>query len=70
MKPEKLQRMANDIARNLAAMGEAAPAAIAEHLRQFWTPRMRTELKAMVDAGGAGLERLVVQAVGALQQPS
>ena len=67
MNPEKLQRMANDIARNLAALGDGAPAAIAEHLRQFWTPRMREELLAIVDAGGAGLERLVVQAAGILR---
>lgn len=67
MNPDKLQRMANDIARNLAALGDGAPAAIAEHLRQFWTPRMRAELLAMVDAGGAGLERLVVQAAGILR---
>lgn len=67
MNPEKLQRMANDIARNLAALGDGAPAAIAEHLRQFWTPRMREELLAMVDSGGAGLERLVVQAAVALR---
>lgn len=67
MSPEKLQRMANDIARNLAALGDGAPAAIAEHLRQFWTPRMRAELLAIVDAGGAGLERLVVQAAGTLR---
>jgi formate dehydrogenase subunit delta len=62
MSPDKLQRMANDIARNLAALGDGAPAAIAEHLRQFWTPRMRAELLALVDAGGDGLEPLVVEA--------
>lgn len=70
MKAEKLQRMANDIARNLAAHGEAAPAAVAEHLRNFWTPRMRAELLAMVDAGGEGLDGLVMQAAAGLQQPS
>ncbi len=63
MNPDKLQRMANDIARNLAALGDGAPAAIAEHLRQFWPPRMRAELQAMVTAGGEGLEPLVVEAV-------
>lgn len=62
MKGARLARMANDIARNLAALGEVAPVAVADHLRQFWTPRMRTELLAMVDAGGEGLERLVIEA--------
>lgn len=63
MSPDKLQRMANDIARNLAALGDGAPGAIAEHLRQFWTPRMRAELLALVDAGGEGLEQLVLAAL-------
>ncbi|MBK8067054.1 MAG: formate dehydrogenase subunit delta [Rhodanobacteraceae bacterium] len=68
MSPEKLQRMANDIARNLAALGDDAPAAIAEHLRQFWTPRMREELRALVEAGGEGLEPLVVEAAAGLRR--
>lgn len=63
MSPEKLQRMANDIARNLAALGDAAPAAIAEHLRSFWTPKMRAELRALVEAGGEGLEPQVIEAM-------
>lgn len=68
MRADKLQRMANDIAHNLAVLGDAAPAAIADHLRQFWSPRMRAELTAMVEAGGAGLDTLVVQAVGELRR--
>lgn len=67
MSPEKLQRMANDIARNLAALGDDAPAAIAEHLRSFWTPRMRAELRALVEAGAEGLEPLVVAAIPSLR---
>ena len=63
MSPEKLQRMANDIARNLAALGDAAPAAIAEHLRSFWTRKMRAELRALVEAGGEGLEPQVIEAM-------
>jgi formate dehydrogenase subunit delta len=38
---ERLAYMANQIARNFAAQGEAvAVAATAEHLRNFWDPRM------------------------------
>ncbi|GMU43390.1 MAG: formate dehydrogenase subunit delta [Xanthomonadales bacterium] len=66
MKPDKLARMANDIAHNLAALGDAAPAAIAEHLRHFWTPRMRKELLQLIQAGGASLEPTVVEAARAL----
>ena len=37
-----LVRMANDIARNLAAQGEAAAIVqTARHIRDFWDPRMR-----------------------------
>jgi len=43
--------MANQIARNLAPQGEAAAiAATAQHIRDFWDPRMRAALAA-VDAG-------------------
>ena len=37
-----LRRMANDIARNLAAMGhDKAVLATADHIYQFWDPRMK-----------------------------
>ena len=39
---ETLRRMANDIARNLAAMGEdKAVLATADHIDKFWDPRMK-----------------------------
>ncbi|MFA5969024.1 MAG: formate dehydrogenase subunit delta [Sphingomonas sp.] len=41
----KLARMANQIAQELEnQVGVAAPAAIADHIRQFWDPRMRHQL--------------------------
>ena len=37
-----LRRMANDIARNLAAMGhDKAVLATADHIDKFWDPRMK-----------------------------
>lgn len=43
-----LIRMANDIARNLAAMGEErAVAATAQHITDFWEPRMKVALLAL-----------------------
>lgn len=48
MDNERLIRMANQIARNLAVRGEAAAAAAtADHIRQFWDPRMRAALLAV-----------------------
>jgi formate dehydrogenase subunit delta len=43
----RLRQMVEQIARNLAARGEdAAVAALAEHIVQFWDPRMRAALLA------------------------
>ena len=45
MSAEKLARMANQIAANLAAQGtEAATAQTAQHIRDFWDPRMKAGL--------------------------
>jgi len=40
-----LHRMANDIARNLAAMGhDQAVLATADHIDKFWDPRMKAQI--------------------------
>jgi formate dehydrogenase subunit delta len=40
-----LNRMANDIARNLAAMGhDQAVLATADHIEKFWDPRMKAQI--------------------------
>lgn len=42
---ETLRRMANDIARNLATMGEdKAVLATADHIDSFWDPRMKAAI--------------------------
>lgn len=42
---ETLRRMANDIARNLASMGEdKAVLATADHIDHFWDPRMKAAI--------------------------
>ena len=47
MRPEKLVRMANQIASFFAHEGpERATASIADHLRKFWDPRMRGQIVA------------------------
>jgi len=51
-----------------ASQGEAqATAGIANHLEKFWDPRMRLAIFAHIEAGGAGLEPLVRQAVERLK---
>lgn len=45
MDTARLIYMANQIARNLAAQGEeVAIAATAQHLRDFWDPRMKAAI--------------------------
>ena len=67
MSPDKLVRMANQIALFFAAQGaEAAPEHVAAHLRQFWDPRMRRTLLAFATAGGAGLDPVAAAAVARL----
>ena len=47
MNLDRLHYMANQIAREFAAQGEAvAVAATADHLRLFWDPRMKTQIVA------------------------
>jgi formate dehydrogenase subunit delta len=42
---DTLRRMANDIARNLAAMGhDKAVLATADHIDHFWDPRMKAAI--------------------------
>lgn len=51
---------ANQIALYFAAYPhDEAVDGVADHIRKFWDPRMRTELRAMLDADEAGLHRLV-----------
>ena len=70
MNAEKLVRMANEIARNLAHMtGDDPVEATAQHLVAFWTPGMRATLAAHAAEGGAGLDTTALAAalrVGAM----
>ena len=69
MEHATLVRMANQISAFFAAQPrEQAVEGIAGHIRGFWDPRMRQDLYAHVDEGGAGLEPLVVEAVASLRR--
>ena len=52
MSPEKLVRMANQIATFFASQpGTDQAERVAAHLKDFWGPEMRSELKSHVAAG-------------------
>jgi formate dehydrogenase subunit delta len=60
-------RMGNQIALQFANLpAPQAAAAIARHIENFWDPRMRRDLEALVAAGDDSLEPLLVDAVGRL----
>jgi formate dehydrogenase subunit delta len=57
-------RMANDIARNQAHLPTAEAATlIANHIRSFWDPRMRSELARLVAADPSAAAPVVVAAL-------
>jgi formate dehydrogenase subunit delta len=61
--------MANQIGTFFKSQGEAeAAASTAEHIKKFWDPRMRSAILAHLEAGGAGLNPDVRDAVEALKK--
>ncbi len=71
MSPEKMIMMANQIATFFKTQPRTdAPAKIADHINDFWEPRMRTQLiQYATGAGGAGLDPTVVDAVPLVRRP-
>jgi formate dehydrogenase subunit delta len=70
MSVEKITRMANDIAKFMESKPhEEGMTLLASHINDFWDPRMRRQLFEILDAGGAGLRPLVVDAAGAIRRP-
>lgn len=68
MGPDKLVYMANQIGKFFKAQGDAqAVAGVAEHIKKFWDPRMRSAIYAHVDKGGAGLDPHVKMAIEQLK---
>lgn len=62
MSPDKMVMMANQIASFFATQPGDAADKIADHLRDFWEPRMRSQLRDYIGAGGEGLNPLVEEA--------
>ena len=70
MTDDKLAYMANQIATAFRAQPGEAAAAVADHINKFWEPRMRAQLLAQLDAGGAGLDPTVIAAGPAIRRPA
>jgi formate dehydrogenase subunit delta len=66
---DRLVYMANQIGKFFQSQGHhQAVAGVAEHIRKFWDPRMRKAIFAHLDAGGAGLDPNVREALTTLQK--
>lgn len=66
--PDHLVRMANQIGAFFRTQGrDKTVPGTAEHIRKFWDPRMRAAILAHLDAGGAGLDPDVRDAVMTLR---
>jgi formate dehydrogenase subunit delta len=68
MSPDRLIYMANQIGTFFRSQGDKAVPGIADHILKFWDPRMRTAITAHLDAGGAGLDTNVRDALEALKK--
>jgi formate dehydrogenase subunit delta len=68
MSPDRLVYMANQIGKFFESQraNEVVPG-IANHIRKFWDPRMRTAIFAYMDAGGKGIDPPVREALDRLQ---
>jgi formate dehydrogenase subunit delta len=66
---EHLVKMANDIGNFFRAQPKLeAVAGIANHIRSFWSPRMRKKLIGELDAGATGLDELPREALCSLRE--
>ena len=60
MSPEKMVMMANQIATFFKTQPGADQAdRVADHIKDFWEPRMRDQLQTYLAQGGDGLDQLV-----------
>jgi formate dehydrogenase subunit delta len=70
MSREKLVHMANQIATFFASQpGTDQADRVAQHLRDYWDPRMRARIVEIAAAPGSGLSPLAEQAVALLHAP-
>jgi formate dehydrogenase subunit delta len=66
--PDRLIHMANQIGSFFKSQGPGkVTPGVADHIKKFWDPRMRSLIEAHVDAGGAGLDPEVRGAIELLK---
>ena len=65
---DRLVYMANQIGKFFESQGhDQEVVGVADHIRKFWDPRMRKAIFAHLDAGGAGLDPNVLEAIESLK---
>jgi formate dehydrogenase subunit delta len=65
----RLVYMANQIARNFTALGtEEAIAATAQHIRDFWDPRMKAQIRSVNETDGDALSPIAHAAIALLRK--
>lgn len=70
MRPDKLEMMANQIGAFFTSQGNGrAPEAIADHIRKFWDPGMRSELLDLPKRDACTLSADVIAALELLEHP-
>lgn len=67
---DRLIYMANQIARNVAALGQdEAVATTADHIRDFWDPAMKRHIHALAAARPEALSPIAAAAIGRIKIP-
>jgi formate dehydrogenase subunit delta len=67
---DRLIYMANQIARNVAALGEEeAVATTADHIRSFWDPAMKKRIHVLAAARPEALSPIAAAAIGRIAAP-
>ena len=71
MSADRIARMANDIAKFMESKPhDQGVKELSSHINDFWEPRMRRQLFERIDAGGAELRPLVMDAKGLIRRPA
>lgn len=65
-RPERLIYMANQIGKFFIAQPGDAAGGVANHLKSYWDPQMRSEIIAWRATGGDGLDPVCLEAVARL----
>ena len=70
MSPDKMVRMANQIAAFFRSQPGDTADGVAAHLSDFWEPRMRRQLADHIAKGGDGLDAEVIEAARLMRAPA